>query len=88
MSKDDYTMGEMFGDYKAYRQQKKRENLSSSTKILAERDIEFESKNFGVHLIVKGNGLVIDFWPSTGKYIVRGGRTGRGVFNLLKLLRK
>lgn len=34
--------------------------------------------------------LVVDFWPGTGKYITRGAKskTGRGVFNMLKLQAK
>ena len=77
-------MGEMFNDWRAAKQQKKRENLASSTDILTQRGIRFESKNGGVHLIVYAGERVVDFWPSTGKWIVRGGRTGRGVFKLLK----
>lgn len=79
-------MGEMFNDWRAMKRQKKRENLVNSTDLLRERSVEFESHNGGVHLIVRGAGLVVDFWPSTGKFIVRGGKTGRGVFKLLRLV--
>jgi hypothetical protein len=61
-------------------------NRDSSAAVLAERGITFESKNSGVHLIVTHGEKVADFWPGTGKYIVRGGRQGRGVFNLLKAI--
>ena len=81
-------MGEMFNDWRAMKQQKKRDNMALSTDILRQRDVLFESKNGGVHLIVHGAFTVIDFWPSTGKWIVRGGRSGRGVFKLLRLLGK
>lgn len=62
-------------------------NRESSPRILAERGISFESKNEGAHLIVTIGGMVVDFWPGTGKFITRGpkSKTGRGVFNLLKL---
>lgn len=62
----------------------------NSPKILTERGIEFEIKNQGVHLIVRGNGHVVDFWPGTGKFIMRerGSRKGRGVFNLLKYVQE
>ncbi|WP_054912480.1 hypothetical protein [Pseudomonas sp. NBRC 111127] len=62
-------------------------NRQGSAEILAERGVQFEVKNMGAHLIVSHEGKVADFWPGTGKYIPRGGgRPGRGVFNLLKLL--
>ena len=61
-------------------------NRDSSAALLAERGIAFESKNSGVHLIVTHGEKVADFWPGTGKFIVRGGRDGRGVFNLLKAI--
>lgn len=81
-------MGEMFNDWRAMKQQKKRDNLALSTDILRQRGVAFESKNNGVHLIVSGGSMVIDFWPSTGKWIVRGGCSGRGVFPLLRILGK
>lgn len=79
-------MGEMYADWRAMKREKKASNLASSTDLLRERGVDFEQKNDGVHLIVSGAGKVVDFWPSTGKFIVRGGRTGRGVFNLLRIV--
>lgn len=61
-------------------------NRESSADLLTERGIEFEAKNGGVHLIVKHNEKTADFWPGTGKFIVRGGRQGRGVFNMLQAI--
>lgn len=59
-------------------------NREASIKLLTTYGVEFERKNGDVHLIVRHDGRVIDFWPSTGKFIERkNGRTGRGVFNLL-----
>jgi hypothetical protein len=67
--------------------ERRAKNRQSSAEMLAERGIQFETKNMGAHLIVSHDGKVADFWPGTGKYIPRGGgRPGRGVFNLLKLL--
>lgn len=68
-------------------------NTEKSTQILTERGVAFESKNDGSHLVVQGAGDVIDFWPSTGLWIVRAnGKTesvkGRGIFNLLARLGK
>ena len=57
----------------------------SSAKVLADHGISFESKNDGAHLIVKHGDNIADFWPGTGKFIIRGSaKYGRGVFNLLK----
>lgn len=68
-------------------QARRSDNREKSAAILAEKGVQFESKNMGAHLIVRHSGKVADFWPGTGKYIPRGGgRPGRGVFNLLKLL--
>lgn len=62
-------------------------NRHNSPQILTAHGIDFETKNAGAHLIVRLGDLVVDFWPGTGKYITRGAnsKTGRGVFNLLKL---
>jgi hypothetical protein len=79
-------LGEIFEGWRDQRREKKAGNRASSTALLQERGVQFESKNDGVHLIVRGNGAVVDFWPSTGKFIVRGGRTGRGVFKLLRIV--
>jgi len=62
--------------------------MNSSADILRRNNIPFVSNNNGIHLMV-GNPVVADFWPSTGKYIFRNPRiVGRGVFNLLKELKK
>ena len=80
-------MGDMGDDFKAWnevRKAKKLNNMESSTEILDGRGIEFETKNGGTHLIVQHNGKVADFWPSTGKYNVRGSsKYKRGVYNLI-----
>lgn len=69
-------------------QRKRQSNIVSSTKMLQQNGIEFESKNGGIHLIAKGAGRIADFWPSTGKFIVRGDkRAFRGVKLLIKVLR-
>lgn len=66
----------------------KAENKEWSTKKLRSEGINFQSCNDGLHLIVKNKSEVIDFWPTTGKFISRkkGGKVGRGIHNLLKHL--
>ena len=84
-------MGDMGDDFRALRQyqkDKRAKNTKASTEILAENRIEFESKNFGAHLIITGAKGKIDFWPSTGKWRDRIGRHGRGVIVLLERLKQ
>lgn len=63
-------------------------NRNRSADKLKSLGVEFDSKNDGAHLIVTHNGVTVDFWPGTGKFIPRtpNPRHGRGIFNLLKLL--
>lgn len=76
---------EIFGCLKDESKQRRAGNRENSAHILTENGISFESKNANAHLIVYGHSITVDFWPGTGKFIVRGGKTGRGVFNLLKI---
>lgn len=56
--------------------------------LLVDRGVNFDSNNYGRHLVIRDSGLIIDFWPSTGKWTVReSGKYRRGVFNLLKLIK-
>lgn len=81
-------VGDTFNAAKSSSQRKRQKNRESSPKILELNGIEFESKNAGAHLIVEHAGIIADFWPGTGKFTVRAGKTGRGVFNLVKLLKQ
>jgi hypothetical protein len=83
-------MGDMGEDYRLLREQrkqKKRNNIELSTQALIDRNIPFESKKDGAHLIVDGK---VDFWPSTGLFIARypGTHRDRGVFKLIAWLAK
>lgn len=81
-------IGDLFKDLKSIKTYKKESNKVLSPEILQENDIEFESKNDGIHLIVKHNNHVVDFWPTTGKFIFRDMPIeGRGVFNLIKIIK-
>jgi hypothetical protein len=80
-------MAENFAALKEISKAARASNRSNSAKILADRGIEFESKNDGAHLIVTGANGAVDFWPGTGKFIARGiNKSGRGVFNLIRHL--
>lgn len=83
-------MGDMGDDFRAMRkasQDKRARNREYSAKALTGAGIRYESKNGGAHLIVRHEGRTADFWPGTGKYSIRGGKQGRGVFNLIRALR-
>ena len=72
---------ELYEAMRAESQWRRHNNLQSSTEILKSKQIPFETKNNGVHLIVADR---YDFWPSTGLYIDRENqKRGRGVFNLI-----
>ena len=67
---------------------KKQSNKSSSMKMLNKNGISFEEKNNGTHLIVVHDDKVADFWPTTGKFNIRGdNRYFRGVRLLIKIMR-
>jgi hypothetical protein len=81
---------DLYEIYKAMKEKsriKKESNKESSTKLLDTLCIDYESKNNGLHLIVFNENEIIDFWPSTGKFIPRKGKAGRGVFNLIKRIK-
>jgi hypothetical protein len=63
-------------------------NMRRSTGMIAYLGVRFEIRENGAHLIVRHAGMVIDFWPGTGKFKQRkpGAPYRRGVFNLLKLI--
>lgn len=78
-----------YKDIREVKQQKKRNNLAYSTYTLKEAGIPFESHNDGVHLVINNHrhSTIIDFWPSTGLWIMRNnGRRNRGIKKLLEFL--
>lgn len=80
-------LGEIFDGMREASRQKKRSNLESSTQILRDHGVLFESKNADIHLIVKHGGKVVDYWPSTGLWIDRKSKhERRGVFPLLRFI--
>lgn len=77
---------ELLSGLKHEGKQRRADNRENSARILAENGVKFDVKNSGAHLVVMSEAITVDFWPGTGKWIVRkSGKTGRGVFNLLKL---
>lgn len=83
-------IGDFFRDTKEFRKEesdkRKYNNLVNSTALLDKEKIPYEVKNNGIHYVVDGR---IDYWPTTGKFIVRSNKkTGRGIFNLLKEIKQ
>ena len=84
-------MSDLTEDYAAmrkYSRAKKQSNKEFSTSLLDRRGVDYESKNNGIHLVVYNRDEIIDFYPSTGKWIPRGGKAKRGVLNLLKRIER
>ena len=77
-------MAEMWEAYAERSKAKRASNRENSARKLYTLGIEYTIYNMGAHLVVKcGNGL-IDFWPGTGKWIVRGQKNSkRGLLNLV-----
>lgn len=76
-------IGDDFKFLKERSKQKKISNIESSTLILLDKGYDVDVRNNGVHLIIDWNDKTVDFWPSTGKWIVRGGKASRGVKGLI-----
>jgi len=80
-------VGDMWKEYKQCMKLKKQSNLDYSVSLLDELGIEYTSGNYNIHMIVAHGGKVVNFWPTTGKFIERGSNTsGRGVHNLVNRL--
>lgn len=79
---------EMWRDMRANGQAIRAHNRESSTALLKDKGVSFESRNHGAHLIVKHAGKEVDLWPGTGRWIDRNRRSikSRGVFRLLQYL--
>jgi hypothetical protein len=83
-------MGDDFNALRKMKQEKRADNREASAAILSRAGIVFESKNNDAHLIVLAGAMVVDFWPGTGKWIVRGGSSmpHRGVRKLVEYVEK
>ena len=78
-------VGETFNAHKAASAVKRAENRENSTALLEACKVDFQAKNDGAHLIINHGGVMLDFWPGTGKWVNRATKKdGRGVFPLLR----
>ena len=56
-------------------------------KLLEDKGIPFTSHNNGQHLILEDvYGSKIDYWPSTGRWSPRVGKSGKGFKELIEYL--
>jgi len=84
---NDWDLGEIYSIMKKNSIAKKESNKEFSTNLLIKLGIDFETKNNGIHLIITTDILeLIDFYPSTGKWIPRGKKSYRGIKNLIKYI--
>jgi hypothetical protein len=75
-----------FKERRAKSQEKRADNRKNSRAILDNKNCDYQLMNDGAHLIVKTNSGLVDFWPGTGRWIIRNtGRRGFGVQNLINL---
>lgn len=81
-------MAEVWADFRAHKQKKKRSNLAFSTRQLTENGIEFVAHNGGIHLVLTKGDQTIDYWPSTGLWWIRGTASKRrGVQRLIAYIK-
>lgn len=77
---------ELYDGMAEHSKNKRARNRERSAALLIDRGVKFETRNAGAHLIVTTKYGLVDFWPGAGKFMPRAaGKSGRGVFNLLKL---
>ena len=76
---DDDNMGDFWRDVKAASQVKRANNRQSSPDMLRSAGVPFTSKNGDAHLIATTDGgHIVDFWPGTGLWIMRGSTKHHG----------
>lgn len=77
-------MGEFLDGLSKVRRER---NLEYGVDMLRKCGVAFTEHNNGYHLIVRHEGNVVDYWPSTGRWRMRGGPCkGGGIRNLLATL--
>ena len=76
-----------FSEKRKARSEKRKSNREYGLEFLKRKNIPFVDLNNGVHVRLVLDGETIDFYPSTGLYVLKDGTRGRGIFNLWKLVR-
>ena len=76
-----------FSERRKARIEKRKSNKEYGLAFLKRKNIPFIDLNNGAHVRLIFDSETIDFYPSTGLYILKDGTRGRGIFNLWKLVR-
>ena len=76
-----------FSEQRKARSEKRKSNREYGLEFLKRKNIPFVELNNGVHVRLVFDDETIDFYPSTGLYILKDGTRGRGIFNLWKLVK-
>lgn len=77
-------LGETFAAWAEVKREKRASNTVHSTALLTGAGVIFDRHNGGAHLVVMAGPHTVDFWPSTGLWIVRKqGTKRRGVRKLI-----
>lgn len=76
-------MGDLWRQHNKERKEKRWDNLDRSLSLLRKVNVKFKSFDTqGLHLLIDER---IDFWPTTGRWVVRNSKDkGRGVQQLIK----
>lgn len=84
---DNYTMGDLYRAKKKHSQAKKQSNKENSLQVLDTAGVEHTVQGNNTHVIIKHKGTTVDFYPTTGLWLVRvPSKRGRGVLKLLAYL--
>ena len=69
-------------------QNRRKKHRDTAPEILDKHCVSWEKFNGGIHLLVFSSFDDYDFWPGTGRFKSRKtGKSGRGIFNLIKLVK-
>lgn len=78
---------EYFTEKRKVQSDKRKANKEYGLGFLKRKNIPFVDLNSGAHIRLVFGEETIDFYPSTGLYILKDGTRDRGIFNLWKLVR-
>ncbi len=80
-------MGDMYRGWNELRKKQKESNTIKAMNWLQSNKIDFESRNYGSHLIILVDGRKLDFWPSTNKAKIGNSIVGNALDVIKKIHR-
>lgn len=82
-------MGEIFREMTRQKKERKYHRKVKALHLLKENHVVYEELNNGYQLRINvDKDVVIDYWPTTGRWIIRNKKACFGVYSLLKFLRR